>query len=110
MKNRLKYHHITHPDGHRMTVASEVHENGQDVYFGFAFCSEKDRFVKKVGRNKARGAMLSHSKAFVTEFSGHSSDDLCKFWNSNKIKVPQIWKNTVFGNIPKQGIVVVKKV
>lgn len=108
MKNRLRYHHITHPDGYRMTVASEVDESGKKVSFGFAFCSELDRFVKRIGRGRAFGAM--HSKGHQHDFSGHSGDDLCKLWNSGAVKAPQAWKDTILSSVPEHGITVVKKV
>ena len=43
----------------RMTVCRIIDEKGNVLGEGVAFCSEKDQFVKKIGRVKAMGRAVS---------------------------------------------------
>jgi hypothetical protein len=52
------------PFERRATVAGVPNINGT-MSLGLAVCSEKDQFVKKVGRAKAEGRALSHEKRTV---------------------------------------------
>lgn len=108
IKNKTKVFHVRHPKEKAvMTVAARVNEDEDVVRFGFAFCSPKDNFSKKVGRTKALGRVDS-AGATWTDFNGHSADALCRIWNngffSNK---PQIWKHTQLVSIEQTGLAVV---
>jgi hypothetical protein len=96
--NTVKFFHIKHPvERSVVTVAAKLEKNRID--FGFSFCSPNDNFCKKTGRVKslgramAKNPVLCHLKASTT-FSGKSSEDLCKVWNSEEVQKPKIWKHT----------------
>ena len=53
----------------RVTVAGvqEEHNGNIRLRLGFAICSHKDQFVKKVGRAKAEGRALSDTQSTITD-------------------------------------------
>jgi len=84
-----------------ITIATEVQEDNT-LKIGFSFCSKKDQFEKKKGREIAIGRM--NKNGFQVPFSGHSSEDVVKLWNeSNLINKPQVWRNHTL-RVTKHGI------
>ena len=61
MKDETLFFHGTSSDGKRFTIAAKFKAEADDLLLGIAICGETDQFVKKVGRNKAEGRLLSES-------------------------------------------------
>jgi hypothetical protein len=55
-----------------VTVATRV--IGNEAEAAFAFCSKRDRFNKKIGREKALGRLDSKDHKIKIPFNGHSID------------------------------------
>jgi len=96
MKDRLKMFYVGKRMGHKhdgvLTIATEVQEDGKTLYVGVAFCSPKDPFIRKLGRQKAIGRMRSSGRE-ICDFNGHSSDDIVPFFNSQDLFHPSLGKN-----------------
>jgi hypothetical protein len=59
---------------------------------GFAFCSKKDRFNRKVGRDIAFSRLdKPHNQHIITDFSGNSAMDVKRIWEA--VDKPSSWKN-----------------
>jgi len=89
----LRRQHTSRNHGGVVTCAATlIDPNTLNV--GFSFCSPKDEFVKKVGRNKAAGRMLSHHASTVP-FHGNTYRDIVNFWNTpeNGLERPQFCHN-----------------
>ncbi len=99
-KNPLKFHYI----GNRknpsetgiITVATEVTGGGHSVRLGFAFCSPKDQFSKKIGRKIALDRMKG-SWGHTLGYGGHSTDAIVSALGSIYQQfLPKIWRNHKF--------------
>ena len=60
--------------GKRMTMAGFFDQETNEVRFGLAICNEKDRFVKKIGRELALKAAKENPFMIVSHFSGDFKD------------------------------------
>lgn len=106
MKNREKVFHVQRNglnwNGGVMTVVTKVSTDDKSVDVGFAFCSPKDRFCKRTGRDLARKRM--ETNPLRTRFTGHSADDIVRLFNKNKFATelkPQIWKHGSLASVPE---------
>lgn len=61
MKDETLFFHGTSIDGRRFTLAAKFLVEVDDLLLGIAICSTTDQFVKKIGRKKAEGRLLSES-------------------------------------------------
>jgi len=83
-----------------LTAVSEIQPNGK-LKIAFAFCSPKDQFNRKIGRKIALGRLTCDRSSFITDFTGHSSNDICKIFNEynshpgSGVYIPRLWKNRV---------------
>ena len=61
MEKDVLFYHGKTSDGYRFTIASAIVDDGiiDNLVTGVALCSKQDQFVKKTGRNKAKGKLLS---------------------------------------------------
>ena len=93
-----------------MTIATEVLPDNS-LMVGFAFCSKRDMFNKKIGAIKAIGRMRSANLGYITRFSGHSADDVTTLWNDlGDREKPSLLRNKTLVNIPQTGLTLVKYV
>jgi len=106
VKNRIKIFHIK-DDKRAMTIATEVSMDGEYLKMGFAFCSKKDQFNKKLGRSIAMGRM--HNSSMQIPFSGHSANDIINVFNDSVIKKPSLWKKGKLLNIEHFGLSFIEK-
>jgi len=84
MEKKVLFYHGKTTDGRRFTVAGKFDGKDKDAHIniGIALCSEKDQFVKKLGRIKAEGRMnqkVSH------EGSGRHSLYLYDFYKTETV-------------------------
>ena len=63
-------------EGKRMTMAGFLDPNTNEVRFGISICHEKDKFVKKIGRELALKAAKENPFMIVSHFSGNFKDFL----------------------------------
>jgi hypothetical protein len=106
-KNNVKFFHLSAlmQDGqvHRITFATVIVPETQDVLVGAAFCSPKDTFTRKMGRQIALGRAIKNGKKFGDEkFTGCTASNLVNVWN--KLNKPQIWKNLTLVDAHFQGL------
>ncbi len=108
VKNRVKVFHVK--DNKRaMTIATEVSLDGEYLKFGFAFCSKKDQFNKKLGRSIAMGRMNTSPRQVA--FSGHSANDIINIFNDScVVNKPSLWRKGKLLNIEHFGLSFVEKV
>ena len=62
--NVFFYYHGETADGYRFTIAGNYTSSNDDneidtIAMGISLCSKKDQFIKKTGRQKAKGRILS---------------------------------------------------
>jgi hypothetical protein len=75
MKDETLFFHGTSIDGRRFTLAAKFLAEVDDLLLGIAICSVADQFVKKIGRKKAEGRLLSESFKGCHVFGLYSSRD-----------------------------------
>lgn len=76
MKDNTLFFHGTSTDGRRFTIAAKFIQDqtdNDDLILGISICSATDQFVKKVGRNKAEGRLLSEGHKGCTITSLYST-------------------------------------
>lgn len=73
---RELYFYSNHEEPNRVTIAG-LYDNGT-LYFGAARCSDKDPFIKKIGRAKARGRAMSHP---IHKLEGVQDDNVIATFN-----------------------------
>jgi len=110
MKNRVKIFHVR-DDKRDMTIVTEVSEDLKKVTLGFAFCSDKDNFSKKKGREVGEWRII-HEPVLVDDFSGHSADSIMRLFNhpSNIIRKPKKWQHGQLLNLRDLGLTFVEEV
>ena len=113
-KNPIKVYYVGDKSGEDgrgvMTVATKV--VGQQLHVGFAFCSPEDQFSRVISRQLASDRMNDPSQRYVTNFSGHSINDVRDLWNAYMYRdeKPQLWKDRVLINIAEtRGLTFVDK-
>ena len=101
IKNPIKYFHIRHRDKQNLaiSIATEVH--GNEVYIAFAFCSTKDNFCRRTGREMALEKLASNDY-YTAQFSGHSADDIARVWPA--VEKPHAWDNCILVSSPETGL------
>jgi len=93
MKNETLFFHGTSVDGRRFTIAARFikdRTDNNDLILGIAICSETDQFVKKVGRNKAEGRLISEGFKGCTIASLYSDEFFSKY-ETGKAGFPENW-------------------
>jgi hypothetical protein len=75
MKDETLFFHGTSIDRRRFTIAAKFIAEVADLLLGIAICSETDQFIKKVGRNKAEGRLLSEGFKGCTVLGLYSARD-----------------------------------
>ncbi len=118
MKNRCKIFYVGDKSGTDgrgvLTIATEINEDGKTFRVGFAFCSSKDRFSRKIGRQKAL-ARLNKNKMNTLAgevmngwmFEDRTIDTAIRVFDV--IVKPSEWKNRRLVNIPEAGLTFVEK-
>jgi hypothetical protein len=108
--DRVEFFYWTLPNEQRLTLAYKFRrEDGIDKTFcdfAVAKCSLEDQFVKKIGRDKASGRLLSKTEVFTFEVGAPLMKPfvvaLCNYINNAKLHrievLGQKWKN--FNVIP----------
>lgn len=66
--------HQKFKEGKRMTIAGLLDPDTNQVRFGRVICHEKDRFVKKIGRELALKAAKENPFMIISHFSGDFKD------------------------------------
>jgi hypothetical protein len=82
MKDKTLFFHGTSVDGRRFTIAARFikdRRDNDDLILGIAICSNTDQFVKKVGRNKAEGRLISEGFKGCTISSLYSNRFFSKY-------------------------------
>jgi len=82
MKQQPYYFHGVSQDGSRFTVAGQYED--EKLIVGIALCSKKDQFVKKLGRIKSYGRVLSkngHGKLIAQRTDESLSEPIGAFVN-----------------------------
>lgn len=58
--NRTMFHHCRRPGAGKKEFTVAIRRNGNQVDFGFAYCSGRDNFNKRIGRLIAEGRLEKH--------------------------------------------------
>lgn len=59
MKDETLFFHGESVDKRRFTIAARFIAESADLLLGIAICGKGDQFVKKIGRDKAEGRLMS---------------------------------------------------
>lgn len=59
MKDNTLFFHGTTVDGRRFTLAGRFINETDEILLGVSICSTTDQFVKRIGRKKAEGRLIS---------------------------------------------------
>lgn len=100
VKNPLKVFHVRDELYSKavVTIATKISPDYPNtIKVGFAFCSPKDQFNRKIGRKIAIGRMESFGSnvySYDTFFGGHSADSIVKLWPS--VRKPSYLQNRRF--------------
>ena len=112
MRNTTRYYYIGNKEAEVrrrcgvITVATTVQPDMKTLKVGFAFCSARDQFCKRIGRKIAEGRMI-----FETQFTGHSAEDVKRFFNIEMPRPykPQKVKDTLMASLPDYGLTLLWK-
>jgi hypothetical protein len=81
-----------------VVIAASI-KDGNTLKVGFAFCSPKDIFIRKVGRNKANGRLNGNSPICIP-FIKNTFTSVVKYWNeSSYIEKPQFCKDWTISEV-----------
>ena len=120
MKDKLRIFYVGDKSGIDkkgvLTIATQVNEDGKTFRVGFAFCSPKDRFSKKVGRAAAigrlqnetllvrfAGSMTDIGQINNFDFDDRTIDSVINIFNDRLVK-PALWECRKLVNIPQAGL------
>ena len=122
MKDRCRIFYVGDKSGADgkgvLTIATQINEDGKTCRLGFAFCSPKDRFSRKMGRIKAM-ARLGQNNTLIKDsfhsslpnqwnFDKYTIDAAMKVFNSFLLK-PNSWQHRKLLNIPQTGLTFVDR-
>lgn len=125
MKNKLRIFYVGDKSGADgkgvLTIATQINPDGKTFRVGFAFCSPKDIFSKKVGRESAirrlrnetilvriAGTVCDVGQVNNFDFEGRTIDAVIDIFNGGLVR-PALWEHRKLVNIPQNGLTFVSK-
>ena len=109
MKQPQRIYYIGKRSGEKhdgiLTAATEVQPDGT-LKIGFAYCLLEECFIRETGRNTAIERMNSSTESYITEFTGHSANDVTRVFNHEIPKEPRPhhWRHRRLANVVAVGL------